>query len=299
MQTQITPSSRPAPASGKWAAVDPLEQCRSALHRSAFRVVHPLAEHPLFSLDKLISVAQEAAKRPGDLYMDAGNLTLADTWGSAPPPQLPVAKVIEQIETTNALIILKHVELDPAYKAVLDDYGDFVWRIAGPEGAKFLRSPETLVFITSPHRKTPYHFDAEINFLVQLYGSKDLWVCDPLDRGITPVEEIERYYAVSISAGIYKPFAEERATHFTLDPGEAVHIPTHAAHWVKNRDTVSVSLSLNMEFPNWMQSDVHRANHYLRRLGLSPRPPGSSILIDRAKAAAIDTLRSVKRLVRR
>jgi len=299
MQTQITPSYRTAPSAGQWATVDPIEDCRLALHKTAFRVVHPLAEHPLFSLDKLISVAQDAAKRPGDLYMDAGDLTLADTWGSVPPPQLPVAKVIEQLETAKAMIILKHVEGDPAYKAVLDDYADFVWRIAGADGAKLLRSPEMLVFITSPHRKTPYHFDAEVNFLVQLYGSKDLWVCDPLDRSVTTEEEIERYYAVSISAGTYKPLAEERATHFTLDPGEAVHIPTHAAHWVRNRDNVSVSLSLNMEFPNWLRADVHRANHYLRRLGLAPSPPGGSIVVDRSKAAAIDALRSVKRLIRR
>ncbi|WP_051953049.1 cupin-like domain-containing protein [Methylocapsa aurea] len=297
MQTQITPS--PDLASGKWTTVDPIEACRLALHKKPFAARHPLAGHPLFTIDALIPVAEEAAKRRGDLYADVGDLTITDKWGTTPEPTMPIPKIIDRIETAGAWIVMKHVEVDPRYKAVLDDYADFVRGIAGPEGAKLLRNPEMLVFITSPNRITPFHFDAEVNFLVQLQGSKDLWVCDPSDRSITTEEEIERYYGVSITAGTYKPHAEERATKFSLGPGDAVHIPTHAGHWVKNHDNISVSLSLNMEFPNWMQADVHRANHYLRRLGLSPRPPGRSILVDKSKAAVIDAMRTAKRLVRR
>jgi hypothetical protein len=214
-------------------------------------------------------------------------------------PELPVAEVIRRIETAGAWIILKHVEADPNYKAVLDECAAFVRSLAGPEGAKLLRNPEMLVLITSPNRVTPFHFDAEVNFLVQVHGSKDLWVCDPLDRSITTETEIERYYAVSITAGTYKPHAAERAARFVLHPGDAVHIPTHGAHWVKNHNQVSVSLSLNFEFPHWFQADVYRANHYLRRLGLTPRPPGKSVVTDRFKAAAVQAARTAKRLVRR
>jgi hypothetical protein len=286
-------------AAEKWTTVDPIEACRQALHKKPFRVRHPLAEHPLFAVDALIPVAEAAAKRHGDLYADVGDLTLADKWGSTPEPTMPIPELIERIETAGAWIVMKHVEVDPRYKALLDDYADFVREIAGPEGAKLLRNPEMLVFITSPNRKTPYHFDAEVNFVVQVRGSKDIWVCDPLDRSITTEEEIERYYGVTITAGTYKPHAEERATKFSLGPGDAVHVPPHGAHWVQNGDAVSVTLSLNMEFPNWMHADVYKANYYLRRLGFSPRSPGHSIIADRSKAAVIGTLRTVKRLVRR
>ncbi len=288
-----------AVTAAKWTTVDPIEECRQALHKKPFLVHHPLAEHPLFTVDALIPVAREAAKRRGDLYVDVGDLKLTDKWGTTPAPTMPIPELIERIETAGAWLILKHVEIDPKYKAILDDYTDFVRGIAGPEGAKLLRNPEMLVLITSPNRKTPFHFDAEMNFLVQVHGSKDLWVCDPLDRTITTEEEIERYYGVSNNAGTYKPQAEERATKFTLRPGDAVHIPTHGAHWVQNHGGISVSLSLNMEFPNWLQADVYRANHYLRRLGFTPRSPGHSIIADRSKAATISTLRTVKRLIRR
>lgn len=282
--------ARPPSQSG-WTTLDPIEECRAALHKRAFRVAHHLAGHPLFAVDTLIGVAQEAAKRKRDLYLDAGNVSITDKWGDIPVPDMPVSEVINRIETAGAWIVMKHVETDPRYKAVLDEWADFVRSIAGPEGARLLRNPEMLVFITSPNRLTPFHFDAEVNFLVQIHGSKGLRVCDPLDRAITTEEEIERYYAVAINAGTYKPHAEERATKFLLTPGDAVHIPTHGAHWVKNHNNVSVSLSLNFEFPRWLRRDVYQANYYLRRLGLSPFPPGRSVVADRTKAAVVATTR--------
>jgi len=50
-----------------------------------------------------------------------------------------------------------------------------------------------LVIINSPNRVTPFHFDAEINFLVQVAGSKQAWVYDPLDRSVVTEQDIERY----------------------------------------------------------------------------------------------------------
>jgi hypothetical protein len=210
---------------------------------------------------------------------------------------MPIPEIIERIGTAGAWIVMKHVDIDPAYKALLDEYEAFVRDIAGPGGSKQLKNAEMLVFITSPNRKTPYHFDAEVNFLVQIQGSKDLWVCDPNDRTVTTEEEIEHYYGVSITAGTYKPHAEHVAQKFTLHPGDAVHIPTHGAHWVQNHDSVSVSLSLNMEFPNF--TNIYLANYYLRRLGLSPRSPGHSIVADRTKAAVIDVMRTAKRAAKK
>jgi hypothetical protein len=290
MASPVLPDDRRARG---WSTIEPLEECRAALHKRAFRLVHDLAGHPLFAIEALVDMAKAAAERKGDLYYDAGEVSLTDKWGNIPVPQMPAAEVIRRIETAGAWMIMKHVEVDPRYKAVLDEWAEFVRRLAGPEEARFLRNPEMLVMITSPNRVTPYHFDAEVNFLVQIHGEKDLWVCDPLDRTITLETEIERYYAVSINSGNYKPHADDKAAEFHLSPGDAVHIPSHGAHWVRNRNNVSVSLSLNFEFPKWKFRDVYHVNHYLRRIGLSPRPPGSSVVSDRTKAAVMATLRSV------
>lgn len=285
--------------SDQWSTVEPFEECRRLLHKAAFSMQHPLASHPLFSIDALASVAEEAAKRPGDLYWDAGDLSITDKWGSVPKPDMTVRQVIDRIETAGAWMVMKHIEIDPRYKKVLDEFDDFIRRIAGPEGSKLLSNTEMLIFITSPRRKTPYHFDAEVNVLTQIHGSKDIWVCDPMDRSITTEDELERYYAVTTTAGTFKPEAERKARKITLQPGDAVHIPTHGAHWLQNHDNISISLSLNLEFPNWKYKDVYRANYYLRRMGLKPRSPGQSAIIDRSKAATIDCVRQVRKLVGR
>jgi hypothetical protein len=60
----------------------------------------------------------------------------------------------------------------------------------GHPGAQLLRNPEIRIFITSPNRITPFHFDAEVNFLVQIARSKDLWVCHPNNRTVTTEAEL-------------------------------------------------------------------------------------------------------------
>ena len=259
---------------GQWKTVEPLEHCRRALHQKPFRLTHNLAGHSLFTVNTLIDVAKEAAKRPYDLYADAGDVKVTDKWGHIPMPNRPVEEILHRIENAGAWIIMKHVEIDPAYAAILNELADFVRELSTPAQRKWLNNPEMLVLITSPNRITSFHFDAEVNFLVQIQGSKQVWVCDPLDRTTVTEQEIERYYAGHQNAGTYKPGVESRATNFVLQPGAAVHIPTHGAHWVKNDNNVSVSLSLNFELPPSMYRYPALANYGLRRLGAKPSPLG-------------------------
>ena len=277
-----------ATSRASWQTALPVEDARADLHHRPFRIFHGLESHPLFQVEALVEVARSAAHRPGDVYFDAGRVDIDDKWGYIPIPQRPVEDIIRSIEDAQAWIIIKHVEEAPAYGAVLDEFAAFVRDIAGPEGQGLLDSPEMLVLVSSPNRVTPFHFDAEVNFLVQIQGTKDVWICDPADREAVTVEEIERYYAGHHNAGTYKPGIETRASHFVLQPGEGVHIPTHAAHWVHNGNAVSVSLSLNFELPRSIHRDIYRVNRLLRKLGMRPRPSGESALADRLKASTLD-----------
>lgn len=268
---------QPGHNAGNWQAVESREQCREWLHRKSFRVTHGLAGHSLFSVGALVDVAKEAAKRPNDLYADAGDVKVTDKWGHIPMPDRPVEEVIERIEKAGAWIIMKHVEVDPAYAAVLNEFADFVRELSSPEQRHLLNNPEMLVLITSPKRMTSFHFDAEVNFLVQIQGTKEVWVCDPNDRSIVTDEEIERYYSGQQNAGTYKPGVESKAVRYELHPGEAVHIPTHGAHWVQNGDNISVSLSLNFELPPSMYRYPAITNYGIRRLGFHPAPVGGGM----------------------
>lgn len=290
--TAVEQDDRPS-----WETLEPVEACRRALHHRAFRLRHRLDREPLFSIESLLDVARSAERRRGDVYLDAGEVLVTDKWGRIPVPELPAQEMIRRIEHAGAWIVMKHVETDPRYARVLDRWADAMRMIAG-DGASLLNTPELLVFVTSPRRTTPFHFDAQVNVLAQVRGRKRLWVCDPADRSIVSETDIENYYGVSTTAGTFTPHARTAATEFLLEPGDAVHVPTHAAHWVENLDEVSVSLSLNFELPRSRAADIHLANYHLRRLGMAPRSPGQSRLVDTLKAAAIQTARAVKQTVR-
>ena len=47
-------------AAKQWGTVDPLEECRRALHKEAFAAHHPLAGHPLFSIESLTKVDRKS-----------------------------------------------------------------------------------------------------------------------------------------------------------------------------------------------------------------------------------------------
>ena len=260
-----------------WRTEEPIAECRTALHHRPFRLMHDLQSHPLFTVDALLRVVREAGKRPGDVYLDAGDVSITDKWGGVPVPDVPVDEVVRRIEHAGAWIVMKHVEADPAYAAVLNEWATLMRDIAG-DGAHLLQSPEMLVFITSPNRITPFHFDAEVNVLVQIHGRKSLWVCSNEDRSIVSEQDIEHYYGVTITAGRHTPKADASASRYDLSPGEAIHIPTHSPHWVRNSSDVSVSLSLNFELPRSAGPDIYLANHYLRRLGITPRRRASRCL---------------------
>ncbi len=282
---------------GGWRAVDSPEAARDSLHRKPFRFAHNLHRNPLFSLESLLTLSREIMHRPEDVYFDAGEVAIDDKWGSIPIPQMSLPEVVNKIETADAWIILKHVEKNPAYAEVLDEFAGFIRGLVGPEHANMMLNPEMLIIVSSPHRLTSLHFDAEINFLIQVAGSKEVWICDPKDRSVVTERDIESYYAIN-NFGTYRPEAEQRATHFSLQPGEGLHIPTHSAHWVRNGGGVSVSLSLNFEYPDWVYRDLYRANFYLRKLGLAPRPPGTYPLVDRVKAHSFGTMARTRRVLK-
>jgi hypothetical protein len=83
-----------------------------------------------------------------------------------------------------------------------------------------------------------------------------------------------------------------------MEPTDGVYVPPHAPHWVQNGDEVSVSFSITFQTPlNERAIRVHSMNAKLRRLGLSPRPPGQRPRLDRRKAACANALGRLRRAV--
>ncbi len=253
-------------------------------NRRHFVLEHDLSGHPLFDPSRLLQLARDTAdSRPSDLYYDAGVTDLNEKWGTS-PGALPVDETIRRIETAGAFIILKRAEHDPAYRELLDRCMSDLLQVSGRELERKMRRRECIIFITSPNRITTYHIDSETNFLLQVQGQKQISIFSKYDRDVLPEEEIERFWAADTNAAVYKPQLQERADVITLRPGNGVHIPVNAPHWVQNGNNISVSVSIN--YHSWDSDYAHLycANYFLRhKLGLNPTPPAQSPWLDSIK----------------
>jgi hypothetical protein len=129
-----------------------------------------------------------------------------------------------------------------------------------------------------------YHIDSETNFLLQVHGEKDISIFSKFDREVLPEDEIERFWTVDNNAAVYKPELQHRAEVIRLVPGNGVHIPVNAPHWVQNDDNISVSVSINYHSWDSEYAQLYCANYYLRKkLSVRPTPPNRSALLDALK----------------
>jgi len=256
---------------------------REKFNRRQFVFRHSLSDEPLFQLPRLIELARStAATRADDLYYDAGVQDIGQRWGTA-PAAFPVDQTIDRIENAGAWIVLKRADTDPSYAAVLDRCMLDILEISGRELERKMRRKEVIVFITSPNRLTTYHIDSENNFLLQLSGKKEINLFRPEDREVTTEQEIERFYSIDTNAATYKPELQDRAEVLMMEPGTGVHIPVNAPHWLKNGDNISISVSINYHGYDSERAAIYRTNHWLRRLGLNPKPPFRSSVVDQLK----------------
>jgi hypothetical protein len=269
---------------------------RKHFNRNTFSFRHRLADHPLFETPRLIELARTCAKHPkarkDEIYFDAGDVKIDQRWDHTDRPELSAEEVLERIQTSGAWMMIRRAELVDDYRVILDDCMKEIQDLLGIDLDRVMKVKNAIVFITSPRRVTAYHIDRECNFLLQIRGEKAISVFDRTDRVVLPDVEIERYWAVDNNAAIYKPEHQDRAHVHQMKPGDGVHIPVNAPHWVKNGDSPSVSLSINFEFDARTKSDVYRANFFLRRLGLTPTPPGQSEMKDRAKRLVLPVMQS-------
>ncbi len=278
--------------------LDPLT-FRSNFNQRCFEVRHRLASNPLFALPRLIELARDTAlRRPEHLYYDAGDIGIGTRWQDAPKSAFPIDETIRRIDSAGAWIILWNAQLDPQYRPLLDGCMREIFAAAAPGLEKKLKKREIILFITSPNRVTSYHIDRECNFLLQIAGRKEISIFDHRDRVVLPETEIEQFWTVDHNAAVYKPQLQERATVLTLEPGNGVHIPVNSPHWLKNGDNVSISASFNFQFHDTERANVYRTNYYLRRLGLTPRPPFRAPAVDAAKNSLYAVGRAAHRALR-
>jgi len=229
-------------------------------------LTHALVDHPLLSLPAL---AQLAERMPADsAEYNRGDLPLGIRPEDTPDNGLSLGDTIRTIETNGSWAVLKNVERDPAYGALLEtalqDLKPVVEASTGP-----MLHREAFIFITSPASITPFHMDPEHNILLQIRSDKIMTVFPTHDEETVPAEKSEAFSHGGHRNLIWEErfMARGMATH--LAPGDAIYVPVKAPHFVKNGDGISVSFSITWRSVRSVaESELHSLNARLRAKNL-------------------------------
>jgi hypothetical protein len=269
------------------------EVFREKFDRGPFPFTHQLDRSASFSRDALLELAERVSRKPNRWYCEEGDTRPERGWSSQNSGRTLVES-LQGIADIRAIILLKRVQEEPGYREILEALQMELSRLTGIDMASHYRDGVMTILITSPQRITPYHIDGEVNLLMQVSGTKSVYIFDGNNREVLPSGELEGFWSGDIKAPVYKEHLQDRAWRFELAPGLGVSNPVIFPHWVQNGPEVSVSLSVNFKRCVDNAADAYRVNRQLRRLGLHPMEPGTAKFVDHTKGVVYRTARRVK-----
>jgi quercetin dioxygenase-like cupin family protein len=256
------------------------------------KLTHGLLSNPLLDLEALVDLA---AQLPTDsIEYNPGKLPIGIRPEDVPAPDRSPVETIRAIEQAGAWMVLKRIEQVPAYEALLETILADLAPVVAPRTGEMLRR-EGFVFISSPGSVTPFHFDPEHNVLLQVRGRKTLTAFPTDDETLLDPRIHEAFHLGRHHRNL--PWQDAFAacgTPIALEPGEAVHVPVKAPHWVQNGPDVSISLSVTWR-SQWScaEADARAFNHLLRGLGITPKSPAPFPARNQAKSLAYRTIRKL------
>jgi hypothetical protein len=273
------------------------ETFESRVNRLGFLFFHDLNVHPLFQLDSLIELARRTTAPQN--YWSNGTVSIADPRAAKTEHSTSLHDTLMNIEINDSLVVLKSMEQGEMYRPILRRLFETIGRVCGPHFRQDVEKSRGTLLIASPRRITSYHIDADANFLFQIRGGKELQLYDMPDRRLLPADQIERFFSGDINGAVFAPPRQHEAKRYTLQAAWGVHIPPLTPHWAQVQDGISIALSVNFDLHSVRRtSSIYRINHGLRRLGLSPREPGSSRWRDDFKLGAKELLRRLRQSAR-
>ena len=215
----------------------------------------------------------------GTSFADAPNLH---------PNTAGAAATLEGIAEARAWMSLLNVQADPIYRAFIDEILEEVRPIVEHRDPGMCYRAGW-IFVSSPNAVTPFHMDHEHNFILQIRGTKRLYVWEPFDRVVVSERAQEMFHdAHSRELVTWNDEWRSRAHVFDLQPGQGGYMPSTAPHLVEVGSEPSITISFTYYTDSTRQRELlYRGNARLRRLGITPTPVGESLQRDRMKAAVL------------
>ena len=117
-----------------------------------FAIGHDLADHPLFTLPRLVALAN--AMDRDRIEYNSGDLAPNQAAFDAPKIDLSVEETIRQIEHCHAWMVIKNVEHDPEYRAFLEAVLGEVSSAAGDSA--LVQDIQGFIFVSSANSTPPF-----------------------------------------------------------------------------------------------------------------------------------------------
>jgi hypothetical protein len=272
------------------AAATIIEAADSAAFATAFpslpfAIRHRLVGDPLFSLERIVELVREL---PADsIEYNSGKVSIGQDPNAIPGVDLDPAEVVRRIETCGAWMVLKHVNMHPAYRAVIEQA---LLAVASVNGHATLKEAgfediRGFLLVSSPNATTPFHVDAEDNIFAHIHGEKYFTIFDNRDGSLVSDDQIEHSITKHRNVA-YSPDYESKSTCYSLQPGDGVFVPYLWPHWVRTGSQYSISLAITWKTKEVMRkNDITVVNSMLRRIGLPQRAPGHNPMLDAVKLA--------------
>jgi hypothetical protein len=264
------------------------------------RLHHQLASHPLMTTRSLAELALRLD--PEYVRFHDGEREVATNMSgmlSTDPTRESLRRALDNLRGVKTFVQMINVRSDPAYRALVDEVIDEMARFLPPRD-RHLLNRDAAAFLASPGSITPFHLDHEQNLLCHIRGTKTFYVWDHRDRSVVGERSLEAFYGQRrIREQIFRPAMLPKAHAFELAPGDCIFMPMGAPHAAVTGNDVTVTFSILFNTQTSFDTvEAYRANHVLRRLGLSPRPVGDSPMRDSLKVHTLGAVRRVRDLAR-
>lgn len=229
-------------------------------------LTHELVGHPLLTVEAIAALAE---RTPADrIEYNPGKLPLGISAQDTPRPTLSIAETIRTIGENGSWMVLKNVERDTAYRALLDEALEPLRAIVERRTGQ-MADRQAFIFLTSPGSVTPFHMDPEHNILLQIAGGKVMTVFPAGDTALVPAEKSEAFHIGAHRNLVWDDAFLAKGTAVPMEPGDAILVPVKAPHFVQNGDRVSISFSITWRSERSVaESELHSFNRMLRAKGL-------------------------------
>jgi Cupin superfamily protein len=258
-----------------------------------FLFSHNLDSNDLFtvkSIEKLADLWSRDSTKSGFFYLDRK----FREWGSE-DHKASLLEAFRHSDLSRMRMKLSFIHTQPAYSDVLETMTGELSKLTGVDLQKEYKAPMETLFLSSPNEFTPFHIDSEDSFLLQINGTKTIYIFDGNDTEVLNGLDIEKYWAQNEIK--MREEIRSRATPFEMKAGTGVHIPMHFPHMVESGPISSISLSIGYESVAF-DRNLYRVNYQLRKLGLNPAPPGKHKVIDDTKMAVFSGARTLTRTLK-